>query len=141
MKPYLIILVLNETTTVYIDYEGSHYKISVGSIFYGVYGDDLSFNMEVIGFNHDVLSNANAYGKVTKTGMAGITFQTQQIGYDFGMNNSDTNVGGWKESNIRSSSLSELKKRWFHQLFVMMLHLPLSRLTNFPDSVAAPQAV
>lgn len=101
--------ITNETTVIYIDYESSHYKISVGSIFYGVYGDELSFNMEVIGFNHDVLSNANAYGKVTKTGMAGITFQTNDIGYDFGMNSSDTNVGGWKESNIRSS-LSELKK-------------------------------
>lgn len=65
--------------------------------------------MEVIGFNHDVLSNANAYGKVTKTGMAGITFCTRNIANTLGMNSSDTNVGGWKESNIRSSSLPELK--------------------------------
>lgn len=65
--------------------------------------------MEVIGFNHDVLSNPNAYGKVTKTGRAGITFCTRNIANTLGMNSSNTNVGGWKESNIRSSSLPELK--------------------------------
>lgn len=101
--------ITNETTVIYIDYEGSHYRISVGSIFFCVYGQELSFMMEVIGFNHDVLSNANAYGKVTKTGMAGITFCTRNIANTLGMNSSNTNVGGWKESNIRSSSLPELK--------------------------------
>lgn len=101
--------ITNETTVIYIDYEGSHYRISVGSIFSGVYGHELSFMMEVIGFNHDVLSNPNAYGKVTKTGRAGITFCTRNIANTLGMNSSNTNVGGWKESNIRSSSLPELK--------------------------------
>lgn len=65
--------------------------------------------MEVIGFNHDVLSNANAYGKVTKTGMAGITLCCKKIASNMVMNNSATNTGGWKGSNIRSSSLPELK--------------------------------
>lgn len=66
--------------------------------------------MEVIGFNHDILSNANAYGKVTKTGRAGITFCTKNVANTLGMNSSNTNVGSWKESNIRSSSLPELKQ-------------------------------
>lgn len=51
--------------------------------------------MEIIGFNHDILSNNVAYGKPNKSGKAGITFCCKDIFYNEAMNTSATNVGGW----------------------------------------------
>lgn len=57
--------------------------------------NDVSYTAQIIGFNHD-----------TKTagGKAGITFQLVDcLNTTNQMNSSDTNVGGWKSSAMRSS--------------------------------------
>ena len=60
--------------------------------------DGVSYTAQIIGFNHD-----------TKTagGKAGITFQLVDcLNTLYVMNSSDTNVGGWKSSLLRSSMSS-----------------------------------
>ena len=60
--------------------------------------------VRILGFNHDELAEpTKAYGSATKTGKAGISFEyvdclTESI---MEMNGSDTNLGGWKETELR----------------------------------------
>lgn len=64
--------ITEKTSVVYVDEDSSnlHRKITIGDI---VKVNEVSFN--IIGFNHDDLYSANAYGKSTATGKAGFTFQ------------------------------------------------------------------
>ena len=56
--------------------------------------DGVSYPVQIIGFNHDTL---------TSGGTAGITFQLVDcLNTRYQMNSSDTNVGGWKSSEMRS---------------------------------------
>lgn len=97
------------TTTVYVDYGDIHRKIDVGSqVTIALNGTNYTF--DVIGFNHDALTDAHAYGATTKTGKAGITFQMHDLfetGYK--MNSSNTNSGGWKSSDMRTSTMATMK--------------------------------
>ena len=83
-----------DTTQLYVDYNDLHYKLSLGTLL-DVTGVEYSLYMEIIGFNHDILSNNVAYGKPNKSGKAGITFCCKDIFYNEAMNTSATNVGGW----------------------------------------------
>ena len=76
--------ITNETSVVYVDDGSSHYKISVGDNTYityttggGIAGSRAStqYQFVIIGFNHDDLESATAYGSATATGKAGITLQ------------------------------------------------------------------
>ena len=61
---------------------------------------DVSYTAQIIGFNHD-----------TKTagGKAGITFQLVDcLNTNYKMNHSNTNVGGWKSSEMRTSVLNSI---------------------------------
>ena len=55
---------------------------------------------QIIGFGHDNLTGG---------GRAGITFQLENcLSTTYKMNNSDTNVGGWKDSLMRTSTMVTL---------------------------------
>ena len=60
--------------------------------------------VRILGFNHDPLTNATAYGNATATGMAGISFEY----VDFVISNSrinpnNTNSGGWAAMPLRTT--------------------------------------
>lgn len=97
--------VTNETTVVYVDFGSIHREISVGDqVTLPLNGTNYAF--DVIGFNHDELTAPTAYGVATATGKAGITFQMHDLfGTYFAMNDSTTNVGGWKSSKMRTSTM------------------------------------
>ena len=101
--------ITNETSVVYLDYGNIHRKVSIGDqVTLSLNGTNYAF--DIIGFNHDTLTDANAYGKATATGKAGITFQMHDLfatGYP--MNSNNTNSGGWKNSAMRTSTMATMK--------------------------------
>lgn len=101
--------ITSETTTVYVDIVNIHRKINVGNqVTIALNGTNYTF--DVIGFNHDALTDADAYGAATKTSKAGITFQMHDLfATTYQMNSSDTNVGGWKSSAMRTSTMATMK--------------------------------
>lgn len=101
--------ITNRTSVVYIDDDTRHYKISVGDqVTLALNGTNYAF--DVIGFNHDTLTTANAYGDNTATGKAGITFQMHNCFATTNvMNHSSTNSGGWKSSVMRTSTMATMK--------------------------------
>ena len=101
--------VTTDTTTVYVNNGDVHRKISVGDqVTLPLNGTNYAF--DVIGFNHDELSDPTAYGAATATGKAGITFQMHDIFETaFAMNDSKTNAGGWKGSKMRTSTMATMK--------------------------------
>lgn len=100
--------ITNATSAVYIDFGSMHRKISVGDqVALSLNGT--SYNFDVIGFNHDTLTTATAYGSSTATGKAGITFQAHDVVYVWHMNDSYTNSGGWKSCEMRTSIMATMK--------------------------------
>lgn len=102
--------ITNETTTIYYDDSDYHHSmISVGDqVTIALNGTNYIF--DVIGFNHDYLADFSAYGTTTRTNMAGITFQMHDcFATTYKMNSSNTNVGGWKESLMRTSTMPLMK--------------------------------
>ena len=101
--------ITSETNTVYVDYKTTHVKIDIGNqVTIALNGTNYIF--DVIGFNHDALTDANAYGKATATGKAGITFQMHDLfATAYKMNSTDTNRGGWKNSAMRTSTMATMK--------------------------------
>lgn len=101
--------VTNDTVAMYIDYGNVHRKISIGNqVTIGV--NNVNYTFDVIGFNHDDLTDSMAYGKVTATGKAGITLQMHDLfATTYKMNSPTTNVGGWKESLMRTSTMPTMK--------------------------------
>lgn len=97
----------SETATVYVDYGDIHNKIDVGSqVTIALNGTDYTF--DVIGFNHDTLTDANAYGKATATGKAGITFQMHDLfATTFVMTSDYSN--SWKSSLMRTSTMTLMR--------------------------------
>ena len=97
------------TMTVYYDYKKIHRKISIADqVTIQLNGTDYAF--DVIGFNHDALSNSVAYGSSTATGNAGITFQMHDCFATTNvMNHSSTNSGGWKSCAMRTSTMATMK--------------------------------
>ena len=101
--------ITNETSVIYLDNGDIHRKVSIGDqVTLSLNGTNYAF--DVIGFNHDALTNVNTYGKATATGKAGITFQMHDLfATTYPMNNSNTNVGGWKSSVMRTSTMATMK--------------------------------
>lgn len=101
--------VTNDTTAMYIDYGDVHRKISVGDQV-TIAVNNVHYAFDVIGFNHDDLTDSMAYGKVTATGKAGMTLQMHDCFSDYAglskMNATDTNIGGWKECFMRNTTLA-----------------------------------
>ena len=101
--------ITNETSVIYLDYGNIHRKVSVGDqVTLSLNGTNYTF--DVIGFNHDTLTTATAYGANTATGKAGITFQMHDLfATTYKMNSSNTNSGGWKSSTMRTSTMATMK--------------------------------
>ena len=101
--------ITNETSVIYLDNGDIHRKVSIGDqVTLSLNGTNYAF--DIIGFNHDTLTDTAAYGKETATGKAGITFQMHDLfetGYN--MNSSNTNSGGWKGSAMRTSTMKTIK--------------------------------
>ena len=97
--------ITNATSTVYVDFGSIHRKISVGDqVTLPLDGTNYAF--DVIGFNHDALTTPTAYGTATATGNAGITFQMHDLfATGFEMNEDGRNIGGWKSSKMRTSTM------------------------------------
>lgn len=101
--------ITSATNTVYVDYKDTHAKIDIGNQV-TLALNNVNYAFDVIGFNHDALTDASAYGKATATGKAGITFQMHDIFATFyAMNSSNTNSGGWKSSAMRTSTMATMK--------------------------------
>ena len=101
--------ITNETSVIYLDDGDIHRKVSIGDqVTLSLNGTNYAF--DIIGFNHDTLTDTAAYGEETATGKAGITFQMHDLfetGYK--MNSSNTNSGGWKSSAMRTSTMKTIK--------------------------------
>lgn len=102
--------ITDATNTVYVDYEQTHVKLDVGNqVTIALNGTNYAF--DVIGFNHDTLTDASAYGNATATGKAGITFQMHDLfATNYVMNSSFTSSGGWKSSAMRTSTIPLMKE-------------------------------
>ena len=59
--------------------------------------------VRILGFNHDELVDPSAYGTITATGKAGISFEYVDILTSTQMNSSGTNSGGWKDTALRGT--------------------------------------
>ena len=63
--------------------------------------DDKEITMQIVGFNHDDLSDGS--------GKAGITFGMKNLYYStYTMNSYDTNSGEWEECEMRTSTMQEM---------------------------------
>lgn len=101
--------ITNETSVIYLDNGDIHRKVSIGDqVTLSLNGNNYAF--DVIGFNHDTLTTAAAYGANTATGKAGITFQMHDLfATGYVMNSTHTNSGGWKSSDMRTSTMATMK--------------------------------
>ena len=101
--------ITNGTSVVYIDDGANHRKVSIGDqMTLALNGKNYTF--DVIGFNHDTLTTASAYGANTATGKAGITFQMHDLfATPFAANPSATTAGGWKNSRMRTYAIPYIK--------------------------------
>lgn len=101
--------ITNETSSVYIDDGASHIKLSVGDTV-SVSISGTSYDIVIIGFNHDELASATAYGGTTATGKAGISFQLKDcLSTTYQMNSSNTNSGGWTNCALRTTLNNTIK--------------------------------
>lgn len=101
--------ITSTTSTVYIDFGSVHRKLSVGDqVSLSLNGTSYAF--DIIGFNHDALTTATAYGASTATGKAGITLQMHDLfATTYPMNSSNTNDFGWGGSVMRSTTMGTMK--------------------------------
>lgn len=101
--------ITRDTTAVYIDAGELHRKISVANqISLSLNGTAYAF--DVIGFNHDSLTDPTAYGLPTQTGRAGITFQMHDVFATlYAINSTMYNTGGWKTATGRTETMPLLK--------------------------------
>ncbi len=101
--------ITNGTSVVYIDDGANHYKVSIGDQV-TLALNDINNTFDVIGFNHDTLTTASAYGSNTATGKAGITFQMHNLfALTYKMNDTVTNYGGWNDSRMRTRTMVAMK--------------------------------
>lgn len=64
------------------------------------------YPVQIIGFDHDNVTNSASYGRAK----AGITFQMVNCyATVYKMNDSSTNIGGWKSSVMRTSTMATMK--------------------------------
>ena len=102
--------ITNETSVIYLDSGDIHRKVSIGDqVTLSLNGTNYYF--DIIGFNHDTLTDTAAYGEETATGKAGVTFQMHDLFETlYMMNSSKTNSGGWKSSAMRTSTMATMKR-------------------------------
>ena len=61
--------------------------------------------VRILGFNHDLLTDINAYGSATATGTAGISFEYVDFAMQYyqQMNTIDDNTNGWAAMPLRTA--------------------------------------
>ena len=92
--------------------------------------DGVSYPVQIIGFNHDTKTDG---------GIAGITFQLVDcLNIIYQMNSSDTNVGGWKSSAMRSR-MSEFLGQLDEDLQSVIK--PVKKLTSIGNNSSAIETV
>ena len=101
--------ITNETSVIYLDNGDIHRKVSIGDqVTLSLNGTNYAF--DIIGFNHDTLTDTAAYREETATGKAGITFQMHDLfATTYKMNSTNTNSGGWKSSAMHTSTMATMK--------------------------------
>lgn len=101
--------ITSTTSAVYVDSGDVHRKISIGDQVTLALGS-VEYAFDIIGFNHDTLTDSAAYGAATATGKAGMTLQMHGLTAErYTMNIENTNVGGWRSCNMRTVTLPALK--------------------------------
>lgn len=109
-------LISNEPTitkdtlsSIYVDYGDIHRKLDIANqVTLSLNGTNYAF--DIIGFNHNTLTTATAYGETTATGKAGITLQMHDVyATEHTMNDSQTNYNGWRDSDMRNSTMQTFK--------------------------------
>lgn len=101
--------ITNTTTTVYVDFGELHRKINVGHQVTPML-NGTAYAFDIIGFNHDTLTDAAAYGAATATGKAGFTFQMHDLfSTTYKMYSTSNNNGGWKSCLMRTSTMPAMK--------------------------------
>ena len=101
--------ITKSTRTVYVECDGEYRKVDIGNQI-TISLDGTNYVFDAIGFNHDDLTSAEAYGSITATGKAGITFQMHDcFDITYPMNSTHTNSGGWKSSAMRTSTMATMK--------------------------------
>lgn len=104
--------ITSSTETVYVDYGSVHRKITVGNQV-TMTMNSVAQLVNIIGFNHDDLTTATAYGAATATGKAGITMQTNGTPLPIRrMNTSAVSTGGWKSTYMRNTILPNIKSNY-----------------------------
>lgn len=102
--------ITSTTSAVYVhDDYGLYRKISIGDqITLALNGTNYAF--EILGFNHDTLTNADAYGAATATGKAGITLQMHDVfPVRYKMDSVKNNICGWRSCEMRTSTMATMK--------------------------------
>lgn len=123
------------TAAVYINDNESYHKISLGDSSAVTVGG-ISYNAQIIGFNHDAVANSAAYGAAN----AGITFQLDKC-YHTAYAKTDTNT--WKTTALRTTVNStiysalpdELKSAIVTVNKLSQSHTSLSNLDTTADNM------
>lgn len=102
--------ITRDAGTVYVDYGDTHRELKAGHG-YTIPLNGTAHSFVIIGFNHDELTNINAYGKATATGKSGITLHTYHMfaGQTYNMNTTGGTTGGWRDSRMRTSTMPLMK--------------------------------
>lgn len=70
-----------------------------------IYVNGVAYLVDIIGFDHDTPTDTTTYGR----GKVGITFQLHDLlETTYPMNNTNTTVGGWKDSYMRTNTMPTL---------------------------------
>lgn len=93
-------MVNNKTMEVSVEIDNVIYTLGVGDITTVDY-DDTTKEVRILGFNHDKLESLDSYGG--ENIYAGISFEFVDSITSMQMNSTNTNLGGWKSSELRNS--------------------------------------
>ena len=96
----------NTTGSIYVNKGVLAYKITPGDTI-NVTSTAGTYAYAVMGFNNFALINQANYGGTHTT--AGLTFGAVDCVGEYPMNSSDTNMGGWKSSLMRTSTMPTLQ--------------------------------
>ena len=91
-------LITDDTETATVSVNGVQKTLNVG--------DKTTLDgkkVRILGFNHDELVDPSAYGTITATGKAGISFEYVDFLTSAVMNSTNTNSGGWNASALRGT--------------------------------------
>ena len=99
--------ITDATSVVYYDSGSLHRKISIGDKV-DITVNSATYSVQIVGFNHDNLADGEAYGEVTATRKAGMTFQLVDcLATSYAMATSNNNSGGWASCAMRTSSMPQ----------------------------------